>query len=74
MPNLCRCRMREWDGDGDGCIDFAEFLDAMTRILTDTDNEGRLKEAFRMFDKVRNRRLSLFFLKKIVIPSFVKPT
>ncbi len=56
--------MREWDGDGDGCIDFAEFLDAMTRILTDTDNEGRLKEAFRMFDKVRNRRLSLFFLKK----------
>ena len=45
-------RIREWDGDGDGSINFAEFLDAMTKILTDTDNEVRLREAFRLFDKV----------------------
>ncbi len=50
-----RARIQEWDGDGDGSINFAEFLDAMTRILTDTDNEIRLRDAFRLFDKVNNR-------------------
>ena len=44
--------MSEWDEDGDGSINFAEFLSAMTRILTDTDNEERMKEAFQLFDKV----------------------
>ena len=47
-----RERIKEWDGYGDGTINFSEFLDAMTRILTDTDNEVRLREAFRLFDKV----------------------
>jgi len=49
-----REKIRQWDGDGDGSINFAEFLDAMTRILTDTDNEARLREAFRLFDKDNN--------------------
>ena len=48
-----REKMSEWDEDGDGSINFAEFLSAMTRILTDTDNEERMKEAFQLFDKVR---------------------
>ena len=46
-------RIRNWDGDGDGKINFAEFLIAMAAILTDTDNEERMREAFRIFDKVR---------------------
>ena len=45
-------KMSEWDGDGDGHIDFAEFLKAMTKLLTDCDNEERLRQAFRLFDKV----------------------
>ena len=48
--------MSEWDEDGDGSINFAEFLSAMTRILTDTDNEERMKEAFQLFDKVPSCR------------------
>ena len=47
-----RQKIGEWDGDGDGSINFAEFLDAMTRILTDTESEARMREAFRLFDKV----------------------
>ena len=45
-------RIRMWDGDGDGKINFAEFLVAMAQILTDTENEERMREAFRIFDKV----------------------
>ena len=45
-------RIGEWDGDGDGSINFSEFLEAMTKILTDTDNEERMREAFNLFDKV----------------------
>ena len=51
--------MSEWDEDGDGSINFAEFLSAMTRILTDTDNEERMKEAFQLFDKVPCQFLSI---------------
>ena len=54
-----RERMSEWDEDGDGSINFAEFLSAMTRILTDTDNEERMKEAFQLFDKVPCQFLSI---------------
>lgn len=44
----------EWDGDGDGCVDFKEFLQVVSRMLTEdvTENFQRMKEAFRMFDKV----------------------
>ena len=44
----------EWDGDGDGCVDFKEFLFVVSRMLTEdvTENSERMKEAFRMFDKV----------------------
>ena len=45
-------RMKAWDGDGDGTINFAEFLNAMAQILTDTDNDERMRDAFRIFDKV----------------------
>ena len=51
-------RMRMWDGDGDGKINFAEFLVAMAQILTDTENEERMREAFRIFDKVIERNQS----------------
>ena len=45
-------RIKMWDGDGDGKINFAEFLVAMAQILTDTENEERMRDAFRIFDKV----------------------
>ena len=48
------CQFSEWDGDGDGCVDFKEFLHVVSRMLTEdvTENYERMKEAFRMFDKV----------------------
>ena len=39
---------------GDGCIDFPEFLDVMTRDMHDPDTENELMEAFKVFDKDGN--------------------
>lgn len=38
---------------GNGTIDFPEFLTMMARKMKDTDSEEEIREAFRVFDKVR---------------------
>ncbi len=43
--------INEVDADGNGTIDFTEFLTMMARKMRDTDSEEEIKEAF----KVRNR-------------------
>ena len=58
----------EWDGDGDGCVDFKEFLHVVSRMLTEnvTENFERMKEAFRLFDKVKLRyeNCILWYIKR----------
>lgn len=39
---------------GNGTIDFPEFLTMMARKMKDTDSEEEIREAFRVFDKVRH--------------------
>ncbi|EPS71154.1 calmodulin, partial [Genlisea aurea] len=50
----------EVDADGNGTIDFPEFLNLMARKMKDTtmDSEEELKEAFRVFDKDQNGFIS----------------
>ncbi|KAK2105488.1 calmodulin-like 3 [Saguinus oedipus] len=43
--------MREIDQDGNGTVDFPEFLGMMARKMRDTDSEEEIREAFRVFDK-----------------------
>lgn len=38
--------------EGNGTIDFPEFLTMMARKMKDTDSEEEIREAFRVFDKV----------------------
>lgn len=40
------------DADGNGTIDFPEFLTLMARKMKDTDSEEEILEAFKVFDKV----------------------
>ena len=40
--------------EGNGTIDFEEFLHMMARKMKDTDSEEELREAFRVFDKDGN--------------------
>ncbi|KAL2507368.1 Calmodulin-7 [Forsythia ovata] len=42
--------IKQVDADGNGKIDFLEFLNLMVQMKTDTDSEEELKEAFRVFD------------------------
>ncbi|XP_052766262.1 calmodulin-like [Mya arenaria] len=42
------------EADGNGTIDFPEFLTMMARKMKDTDSEEEIKEAFRVFDKDGN--------------------
>ncbi|KAI9332063.1 hypothetical protein BDR26DRAFT_869592 [Obelidium mucronatum] len=43
--------INEVDGDGNGNIDFEEFITMMARKLKDSDAEAEIREAFRVFDK-----------------------
>ena len=42
--------INEVDADGNGVIDFPEFLTMMARKMRDTDSEEEIKEAFKVFD------------------------
>ena len=48
MVNLV---MNQVDSDGNGEIDFDEFLSMMAKKLKETDLEEDIREAFRVFDK-----------------------
>lgn len=43
--------INEVDGDGNGTIDFQEFVEMMAKKMKDTDSEEEIREAFKVFDK-----------------------
>ena len=46
--------INEIDADGNGTIDFPEFLSLMARKMKDSDTEEELIEAFKVFDQDGN--------------------
>ncbi len=46
--------IKEVDANGDGTIDFPEFLNLMAKKMQDTDTEDDLKEAFKVRDDERS--------------------
>ena len=50
--------LNEVDLDGNGTIDYNEFLSLMTRKMRDTDTEEELIETFKIFDKDGNGQIS----------------
>ena len=51
--------INEVDADGNGTIDFPEFLSLMARKMKDTDTEEELIEAFKVFDRDGNGFISV---------------
>eukprot|EP00161_Ancyromonas_sigmoides_P026733 TRINITY_DN9399_c0_g1_i3.p2 TRINITY_DN9399_c0_g1~~TRINITY_DN9399_c0_g1_i3.p2 ORF type:complete len:182 (+),score=105.14 TRINITY_DN9399_c0_g1_i3:2-547(+) len=58
--------INEVDDDGNGFIDFGEFLLMMARKMKDTDSEEELKEAFKVFDKEGHGFISAAELKHVM--------
>jgi calmodulin len=58
--------INEVDTDGNGTIDFPEFLTMMARKMRDTDSEEEIKEAFKVFDKDGNGYISAAELRHVM--------
>ncbi|KAB2014640.1 hypothetical protein ES319_D09G240500v1 [Gossypium barbadense] len=59
--------INEVDADGNGTIEFSEFLNLMARKMQETDAEEELKEAFRVFDKDLNGYISASELRNVMM-------
>ena len=55
-----------FDKDGDGTIDFPEFLTMMARKMKDSDTEEEIIEAFKVFDKDGNGFISAAELRHVM--------
>ncbi len=58
--------INEVDLDGNGTIDFKEFLGLMVRKMKDTDTEEELIEAFKVFDRDGNGYITSLELRMVM--------
>nr|AHZ89377.1 CH-GECO2.1 [synthetic construct] len=58
--------INEVDADGDGTLDFPEFLTMMARKMNDSDSEEEIREAFRVFDKDGNGYIGAAELRHVM--------
>ena len=58
--------INEVDADGNGTMNFPEFLSLMIRKMKDTDTEEELVEAFKVFDRDGNGLISAAELRHIM--------
>jgi hypothetical protein len=53
------------DKDGNGNIDFQEFLDMMTTKMSEKDSREEILKAFRLFDDEEKGKISFRNLKRV---------
>jgi len=58
--------IQEVDTDGNGTIDFPEFLTMMARKMQDSEGEEEIREAFKVFDKEGNGFISAAELRHVM--------
>ena len=59
--------MSEVDVDGNGNIDFKEFIGLMARKLRDVDNDEELMESFKLIDRNGDGKIDASELKFLII-------
>lgn len=58
--------IQEVDADGNGLIDFAEFVTLLARKMNNTDKDAEIREAFNVFDKDGSGKISGDELRSIM--------
>jgi len=58
--------VNEIDADGDGAIDFPEFLTMMLRKMNEGDPEKELRDVFMVFDKDQSGTISAEELRNVM--------
>ncbi|XP_050224568.1 calmodulin-like protein 8 [Mercurialis annua] len=62
-----QCMISEVDVDGNGTIEFGEFLNLMAIKMKESEAEEELKEAFKVFDKDQDGYISPNELRHVMI-------
>ena len=65
MKPLNSLQVIEFDMNGDGTIDFEEFLEMMSKQSKDVDQTTEIREAFKIFDRDGNGFIDAKELKQV---------
>lgn len=57
--------MREYDREGNGAIEYIDFLDIMTHKIQERDPVEEILKAFKLFDEDNTGRISLRNLRRV---------